>query len=87
VGFWFLAVLILLLFVAVPWWPYSRGWGYWPGGGILVLLLAWLFIIWIGWTAFYMPWEAPPPSRAMPPPAAAPGPAAPAPAPGVNPAR
>jgi uncharacterized protein DUF3309 len=38
-------VLILLLIGALPTWPYSAGWGYYPGGGlglvlIIVLVLA-----------------------------------------------
>jgi hypothetical protein len=40
-------VLVLLLVGALPSWPYSRGWGYYPSGGLglvvvvlLVLLLA-----------------------------------------------
>jgi hypothetical protein len=38
-------VLILLLIGALPRWPYSSGWGYYPGGGlglilIIVLILA-----------------------------------------------
>jgi uncharacterized protein DUF3309 len=38
-------VLILLLIGALPTWPYSSGWGYYPGGGlglvlIIVLILA-----------------------------------------------
>jgi Protein of unknown function (DUF3309) len=39
-------VLILILIGALPAWPYSRGWGYYPSGGfgligiiIIVLLL------------------------------------------------
>jgi hypothetical protein len=42
-----LIVLVLLLLGALPTWPYSRSWGYYPSGGIglvfvvlLVLLLA-----------------------------------------------
>jgi len=42
-----LVVLVLLLLGALPAWPYSRGWGYYPSGGLglvvvvlLVLLLA-----------------------------------------------
>jgi len=42
-----LIVLVLLLVGALPAWPYSRGWGYYPIGGLglvvvvlLVLLLA-----------------------------------------------
>jgi len=32
-------ILILLLLGAVPAWPYSRGWGYGPSGGVGLLLL------------------------------------------------
>ena len=42
-----LIILILLLVGALPTWPYSSGWGYYPSGGfgllvviIIVLLLA-----------------------------------------------
>jgi hypothetical protein len=42
-----LVILILLLLGALPTWPYSRAWGYYPSGGlglvvvvVLVLLLA-----------------------------------------------
>jgi Protein of unknown function (DUF3309) len=28
-----LIILILLLIGALPAWPYSSGWGYWPSGG------------------------------------------------------
>jgi Protein of unknown function (DUF3309) len=42
-----LVVLILMLLGALPAWPYSRSWGYYPSGGlglvvvvVLVLLLA-----------------------------------------------
>ncbi len=32
-------VLILLLLGALPAWPYSAGWGYYPSGGVGLLLL------------------------------------------------
>ena len=40
-----LIVLVLLLIGAVPAWPYNNGWGYYPSGGVgllvaIVLLLA-----------------------------------------------
>ncbi len=42
-----LILLVLLVVGALPSWPYSRGWGYYPSGGLglvvvvlLVLLLA-----------------------------------------------
>src|SRR5262245_645319 len=34
-----LIVLVLLLIGAVPAWPYNTGWGYYPSGGIGLLLL------------------------------------------------
>jgi len=42
-----LVLLILLLLGALPVWPYSAGWGYFPVGGfgliLLIVLLAALF--------------------------------------------
>ncbi len=40
-----LIILILLLIGALPAWPYSSGWGYYPSGGlglvlVIVLVLA-----------------------------------------------
>ena len=34
-------VLILLLLGALPSWPYSRGWGYYPSGtlGLVVIII------------------------------------------------
>jgi hypothetical protein len=32
-------ILIVLLLGALPTWPYSAGWGYYPSGGLGVLLL------------------------------------------------
>jgi hypothetical protein len=34
-----LIILILLLIGVLPAWPYSSGWGYWPSGGLGLLLL------------------------------------------------
>lgn len=34
-----LVVLILLLIGAVPAWPYSQGWGYFPSGLLGVVLI------------------------------------------------
>ncbi|WP_241067842.1 DUF3309 family protein, partial [Achromobacter insuavis] len=36
-----LIILILLLIGAVPAWPHSRGWGYYPSGllGIVLIVL------------------------------------------------
>jgi len=34
-----LVILILLLLGALPTWPYSSGWGYYPSGGLGLVLL------------------------------------------------
>ena len=34
-----LVILILLLLGALPLWPYSSGWGYYPSGGLGLLLV------------------------------------------------
>ena len=35
-----LIVLVLLLIGALPTWPYSGGWGYYPSGGLGLVVLA-----------------------------------------------
>ena len=45
-----LIIIIILLVGALPAWPYSGGWGYYPAGGlgtilIIVLILALLGVI------------------------------------------
>ena len=41
-----LIVLVLLLLGALPTWPYSTGWGYYPSGGLgLVLLIVLVLVI------------------------------------------
>jgi hypothetical protein len=34
-----LIVLLMLVVGALPTWPYSAGWGYYPSGGLGLLLL------------------------------------------------
>jgi hypothetical protein len=34
-----LVILILLLVGALPTWPYSSGWGYYPSGGLGLILI------------------------------------------------
>jgi hypothetical protein len=41
-------VLILLLIGALPTWPYSSGWGYYPGGGVGLLLIIVLILALMG---------------------------------------
>jgi polyferredoxin len=39
-----LIILILLLIGALPLWPYSSGWGYYPSGGLGLLLIILLVV-------------------------------------------
>ena len=41
-------VLILLLVGALPTWPYSRSWGYYPTGGLGTVLLILLILVLLG---------------------------------------
>ena len=34
-----IVVLLLLLIGSLPTWPYSSGWGYYPSGGLGLLLI------------------------------------------------
>jgi hypothetical protein len=43
-----LIILILLLIGAFPTWPYSTGWGYYPAGGIGLILLIVLILALMG---------------------------------------
>ncbi len=43
-----LVILILLLVGAIPTWPYSRGWGYYPSGGIGAVLVVVLILVLLG---------------------------------------
>lgn len=38
-GMVLLIVLILVLVGALPTWPYSKGWGYYPSGGLGIVVL------------------------------------------------
>lgn len=41
-----LLVIVLLLMVgAFPAWPYSRGWGYYPSGGLTIILIILLIML------------------------------------------
>ncbi len=43
-----LIVLIVIILAALPTWPYSAGWGYYPSGGLGLLLLVLLVLIVLG---------------------------------------
>jgi hypothetical protein len=44
-----LIVLVILLLGALPSWPYSRGWGYYPSGLFGVVLLIVIVLLLLGY--------------------------------------
>jgi hypothetical protein len=43
-----LVILIILLLGALPTWPYSNGWGYYPSGGLGLVLLIVIVLLVLG---------------------------------------
>jgi hypothetical protein len=43
-----LIILVLLLIGALPTWPYSSGWGYYPSGGLGLVLIILLILVLMG---------------------------------------
>jgi Protein of unknown function (DUF3309) len=43
-----LIVIIVLLIGALPAWPYSTGWGYYPSGGLGLVLLIVIVLLLLG---------------------------------------
>jgi len=43
-----LILLIVLLFATVPAWPYSRSWGYYPSGGLGLIVLILVILLLMG---------------------------------------
>jgi len=43
-----LIIIVLILIGALPRWPYSRNWGYYPSGGIGVILIIFILLILFG---------------------------------------
>ena len=43
-----LIILILLLIGVLPSWPYSSGWGYWPSGGLGLVVLILIVLMLMG---------------------------------------
>jgi hypothetical protein len=43
-----IVILILILLGALPTWPYSSGWGYYPSGGIGLVLVILLILVVMG---------------------------------------
>jgi hypothetical protein len=44
-----LIILIILLVGALPSWPYSTGWGYYPAGGLGTILIIVLILALLGY--------------------------------------
>lgn len=43
-----IVILVLALVGALPAWPYSNGWGYYPSGGLGIILLVVLVLLLTG---------------------------------------
>jgi Protein of unknown function (DUF3309) len=43
-----LIIVILLLLGALPTWPYSTGWGYYPSGGLGLVLIILIILALMG---------------------------------------
>jgi hypothetical protein len=43
-----LILLVLLLVGALPLWPYSGGWGYYPSGGLGVVAVILIIVLLLG---------------------------------------
>jgi hypothetical protein len=40
-----MALLIVLLLLSLPTWPYSAAWGFYPSGGLGIVLLVLLIVL------------------------------------------
>jgi hypothetical protein len=43
-----IVIIVLLLLGSLPTWPYSAGWGYYPSGGLGLLLVILLILAVLG---------------------------------------
>jgi hypothetical protein len=43
-----LIVLVIMAIGSIPSWPHSRGWGYYPSGGIGILVIILLILMFTG---------------------------------------
>ncbi len=44
-----LAILFLLVLAALPRWPYSRGWGWYPSGALALALFVATIVLMFAW--------------------------------------
>jgi hypothetical protein len=45
-------LLVLALIGSLPTWPYSRGWGYYPSGGVGLIVLILVILLLMGYVRF-----------------------------------
>jgi hypothetical protein len=43
-----IVILVLALIGALPTWPYSRAWGYYPSGGVGLIVVILLILLLLG---------------------------------------
>ena len=43
-----IVILVLALVGALPAWPYSRGWGYYPSGGVGLIVIILIILLLMG---------------------------------------
>lgn len=43
-----LIILMLILLGALPTWPYSSGWGYYPSGGVGIIVIIIIILLVMG---------------------------------------
>jgi hypothetical protein len=48
VGTILLIILVLVIIGALPTWPYSAGWGYYPSSGLGLVLIVLLILVVLG---------------------------------------
>jgi hypothetical protein len=51
-GLLFMILLLLILLAALPAWPYSRSWGYYPSGAATLLLIVVILLVVFGTVPF-----------------------------------
>jgi hypothetical protein len=49
IGTLLIVLLLLMILGAAPAWPYSRGWGYYPSGGLGLLLVILVVMLLLGY--------------------------------------
>lgn len=47
-GLALIVILVLVLLGTLPLWPHSRGWGYYPTGGVGLVLLVVIILLMMG---------------------------------------